>query len=380
MNLGRPKRRPSSRTAIVAATVSVTLEKFFPEYVRQLQSEGYGVWLVCAPSADVPNLRTQHPEATIVTIPMKRQIALLSDVFALLRWIGLLLRTRPQIVVTMTPKASLLGQLSARLVRVPNRLYATGGLRLEGSAGWPRRILWLFEKITCMAASEVVANSPSLGNAYIVNKLASQPKIRWTVPGSSHGVDTTEFYPRHDVSDREKDPVIGFVGRLTEDKGIFTLLDACEILAPRMPLQLLIVGPADESDSREILRLMRDKPYGVRYVGFVDDVRPQIAEMRMLVLPSRREGFPNVVLEAAAMGVPSIVADSTGTRDSVRHLETGHVVPVGDAEALALSIETLLLDSPTCKEYGAQARRWAEESFVPREVVRSVLGLDAKRP
>jgi glycosyltransferase involved in cell wall biosynthesis len=160
---------------------------------------------------------------------------------------------------------------------------------------------------------------------------------------------------------------------LTEDKGVLTLLDACDSLSSRMTFTLLIVGPDDERDSGRIVRRILSSPYDVEYVGAVDDVRPHLGRFRLLALPSRREGFPNVVLEAAAMGVPSVVADSTGTCDSVRHGQTGLVVPVDDVQSLAAAIEMLLSDDVYRGALGAEARRWVTTSFIPRSVVAEIL-------
>lgn len=365
----------NAKNVVVAATVPVTLEKFFPEYVRQLEIADFRVWLVCSPTAGLDAVRDAYPRARIVTIPMIRGISPLGDAVGLVRWIALIFKVRPRMLVTMTPKASLLGHLAAWIARVPDRLYATGGLRLEGSVGPERMVLWVFEKITCLASSDVVANSPSLGAAYRANRLARPPKLRWTSPGSSHGVNVAEFHPQSREMFRGPTPVVGFVGRLTEDKGIVTLLDACDSLSKRMAFTLLIVGPDDEPDSDRIVRRMLSSSFDVEYVGAVEDVRPYLCRMELLALPSRREGFPNVVLEAAAMGVPSVVADSTGTCDSVRHGQTGLVVPVDDPNSLAAAIERLLSEEPFRSALGIEARVWASTSFVPQLVVSEILGL-----
>jgi glycosyltransferase involved in cell wall biosynthesis len=287
----------------------------------------------------------------------------------------------PSLVITATPKASLLGQLAGKATRARRRLYYLGGLRLEGERSGRRHLLAAMERLTSWASTEVVANSPSLAARYAELGLAPQRKLRQTRPGSSHGVDGRHFSPRPrdlDLADRRgidpSVPVVGFVGRLTHDKGIDSLIIAMALLrADDVTCQLLVVGAQDEPDSADYLDKLASTGEAVFAVGAVDDVRPYFALMHVHVLPSLREGFPNVVLEAAAMGLPTVTTDATGAIDSVRDGQTGVIVKAHDTRALADAIKTLVRDPDRASRYGAAARSWVTADFRPESVVRTLL-------
>lgn len=371
---GRPPR------AIVTATIALSVDTFHREVIRQLQASGFDVCVVTSPGPGLTNLRRDLGVRTR-ELPMTREVSPVADIVALLRWVGVCLAERPQLILAATPKASLLGLAAARATRVPRRLYSAVGLRLEGEHGARRRVLTLVERVTTWAATEVVANSPSLARRYRNLGLVSPRKLRATVPGSSHGVDADHFTPR--PPDREfarklgldlARPIVGFVGRLTHDKGIDYLLAAVAQLATRdVEVQLLVVGPQDEPDSDEYLTRLARVAGTVVAVGPVDDVRPYFSLMDVHVLPTLREGFPNVVLEASSMRVATVTTDATGSVDSVRPGETGLVVPSRNAMALAVALESLVLDPGRAAAYGEAARAWVVRDFQPESVVRSML-------
>jgi glycosyltransferase involved in cell wall biosynthesis len=235
------------------------------------------------------------------------------------------------------------------------------------------------ERLTAALATKVAVNSPSLRARVEALRLVPVAKLHQTTPASSHGVDTRHYAPTRpdgafaaQCGIRHGRPVVGFVGRLTHDKGIDTLLAAWDRLAAAgVAAQLLVVGPQDEPDSQVYLERLRAVG-DVVVVGAVDDVRPYFALMDVHVLPSLREGFPNVVLEASAMAIPTVTTDATGCIDSVRDGETGHLVAAGDASALAAVLAELLREPGRARELGAAARTWVEREFVPERVVRSL--------
>lgn len=373
----------AARSVLFTATIPITLDKFGSEYVRQLQESGQKVILVSSDGPEVAVLRTRHPTADVRVVPMARAIAPWRDAISLFRWLLLLMRTRPARVISITPKASLLAMLTAAMLRVPQRTYLTGGLRLETTKGLQRGVLWVMERVTCVGATEVVANSPSLGHVYVAHRLSKPPKLRWTKPGSSHGVDVGRFHPgepdpllaaAHEFS--ADAPIVGFFGRLTRDKGIDTLVAACDLLHREgKDFQLAVVGAQDEPDSDRYVRLLQSCDFDVRLIGAVEDVRPFLSLTAINVLPSLREGFPNAVLEAAAMGVPSVVSDATGCVDSVIEGRTGLIAPAGDQEALAGALARLIDDKALRTDLGQAARSWVERDFQPRMVVGQVLSV-----
>ena len=372
--------RDTKPVAVVTSTIPITIDKFHRELVRQVQAEGYDVCVVSSPGLELNKLRDElgvrvHP------LPMTREISVRADLVALIRWLRICFEEQPTLVVSATPKASLLSQLAAKATHAPRRLYYMGGLRLEGEQGRRRQLLWIMERLTSWASTEVVANSPSLAARYAERRLAPQHKLRRTRPGSSHGVDSSHFSPRlpdlelaDELGIDRSVPVIGFVGRLTHDKGIDCLISAIALLhADELTCQLLVVGPQNEPDSASYLDKLRSIGEHVVAVGAVEDVRPYFGLMDVHVLPSLREGFPNVVLEASAMGLPTVTTDATGAVDSVRDGETGVIVKTQDARGLADAIKTLVRDRDSASRYGVAARNWVVTGFQPESVVRTLL-------
>lgn len=369
-------------TAVIATTVPVTLSTFMREYIDQLAAAGYKPVLVSSPDPVLEELGTEYRAAEVVKLRMSRDLTPLKDLRALAIWLWCLFRVRPRIVVAMTPKAALLAMVASCLTAVPSRIYLSGGLRLEGESGLRRRVLAMAERITCACATDVVLNSKSLMEAYERHQLCPPSKMRRTEPGSSHGVDVAHYDPTamsgadHAALGLNAQLItVTFIGRLTRDKGLETLIRASERLsAEGLEHQLLIVGPHDEPDSGHFVTELDSMTSPILVTGPVSDVRPYLALTDIHVLPSLREGFPNVVLEAAAMGLPSVVTDATGCIDSVIDGITGLVFPVGDAQALAEAIHRLASSDDLRISMGRYAREWVAAEFCPKDVVASVLG------
>lgn len=353
----------------ILVTAKVTAMNFSMGFAKYVASRGVYVTLI-ADGLEKSYQPIGSGTLTTVPIKMERNPSLVKDFRSLFLLFMQLKRIKPDIITYATPKVSLLGSIAGVMARVPVRIYQLWGLRLETVSGPGRKLLSFMERITSMMSTGLVANSESLARRYIDLQLNSSREIEIPGEGSSHGVDLDYFkkdasYPDLDEAVLSKiqdsrEFVIGFVGRLHPDKGIDTLLEAMQIVKRKgCRFKLLLIGPhdgahftIDEYLSEEVL-----------LVGKVDDPRPYYAEMDVLILPSLREGFPNVVLEAASMEVPAIVSDGTGVVDSVVDNETGFVVPVGDAEAIAHFIEVLIGDGLLQNEMGKAARVRVEENF-----------------
>lgn len=370
----------SRRVAVVTATIPITIDSFDRELIRQVRAQGYDVCVVSSPGPELARVGSEMG-VRVRALPMTREISPVADLIALVAWLRICVTERPALMISATPKASLLSLLAGKATHVPRRLYCMIGLRLEGEQGRTRRLLTLMEKITSWASTEVIANSPSLAARYAELQLAPRLKLRQTRPGSDHGVDSVHFAPRPpDLKLAEalgidrSIPVIGFVGRLTHDKGVDCLIKTLALLcAEGISCQLLVLGAQNEPDSAAYLGALTNLGGHVFSVGRVSDVRPYFALMDVHVLPSLREGFPNVVLEASAMGLPTVTTDATGAIDSVRDGQTGFIVKTQDARGLADAIIRLLRDKDTTSRYGAAARDWVVTAFQPESVVQTLL-------
>jgi glycosyltransferase involved in cell wall biosynthesis len=218
---------------------------------------------------------------------------------------------------------------------VPVRVYVLRGLKLETSTGLRRQILLGAERLAAACAHVVLCNSESLRVEALALGVAPAEKLQLLGDGSSNGVDMERFSPGpSDVRERlglsSEAMVLGFVGRLTRDKGLPELIEAFEAILTREPeARLLLVGWFDASEDAlgEGLRARIKNHPRIHYTGFVADTAPYYRAMDVMVLPTWREGFPNVVLEAAATGIPVITTVSTGSRDSVVPEVTGLLIP-----------------------------------------------------
>jgi glycosyltransferase involved in cell wall biosynthesis len=377
--LGRA-RPAGNPVAVLTSTIPITIDTFHRELIRQVQGQGYDVCVVSSPGVELDALR-EEMGVRVRPLPMTRQVSPLADFMALIAWLRVCLSERPALMVSATPKASLLSLLAGKATRTRRRLYYVGGLRLEGDQGAKRQLLWSMERLTSWASTEVVANSASLAAAYAEQRLAPEHKLRQTRPGSGHGVDSSHFTPQvrdlnlaAELGLDPSIPVIGLIGRLTHDKGVDTLTDAMGLLNDDdISCQLLVVGNQQEPDSAHYLEVLAAMGSHVVVVGQVGDVRPYFALMDIHVLPSLREGFPNVVLEASAMGLPTVATDATGAVDSVKDGETGLIVKATDPAGLADAIKNLLLNPTRAAQYGASARAWVVNEFQPESVVATLL-------
>jgi len=372
---------PPKPKLLIAVTASISCV-FYRGMLRYLDDAGFSTMLVSAPG-DLLQQVSKSEGSESMAIPMEREIHLLRD----LRSLGSLYRamrsTQPELVDVSTPKAGLLGSMAAMLARVPCRVYTLRGLRMETASGFKRLILWLAERTACACSHRVMPVSESLRLRAIELRLVSPEKAR-SLGNGSCGVDTERFTPKNRATEEVaqlrrnlglsgNETVIGFVGRFVKDKGIRELVEAFrELGASRPNLRLLLVGDFENGDPVEpgIRHYIESMPTILK-PGFVADTAPYYALMDVFVLPTYREGFPGVPLEAQASEVPVVTTDATGAVDSVQHGVTGLIVRLKDAKALTVAIDTLLREPEMRVEMGSAGRKWMERDFRPEVVWRA---------
>lgn len=358
---------------------------FFTGTFEMLRDAGYESTLVSSPGEQLQRMG-READLQCAAIPIRREIAPLHDLVSLWRYYRLMRHVRPILTDVATPKAGLLGGLAAWLSRVPCRVYTLCGLRLETTAGLKRILLTITERVACGCAHRVICVSPSLRQRAIELKLVSNDKTVVLGSGSIRGIDVQRFSPEVDGRAQKEDlakslgistdaPVIGFVGRLTRDKGIRELLTAFSQLRLKWPnLRLLLVGDLEDGDPLEVMvrRQMETDP-GIVRAGFVSDTAPYYALMDVLVFPSYREGLGYAPLEAQACGKPVVTTTATGAVDSVVDGKTGFHVPVGNSEVLAARIDQLLSDPELRSRMGQRGRERVVQEFRHEVVGRTLL-------
>ncbi|MBQ4819557.1 glycosyltransferase family 4 protein [Aquimarina sp. MMG016] len=306
----------------------------------------------------------------VIPIEMTRKITPVQDLKAVYKLYKLFKKEKPDIVHSHTPKAGTLSMMAAKLAGVPHRLHTIAGLPLLVAKGSKRKLLDAVEKLTYGCATMIYPNSFGLNDIIIQNKYTKPSKLKVLANGSSNGIDTSFFDPalyseednlklRNELEITPNDKVIVFVGRLVKDKGINELILAFKRLSKEhTDCKLLLVGTY-EKDLDPLLPETEDEINtnpSIIFVGWQNDVRPYFAISDILAFPSYREGFPNVVMQSAAMGLASVVTDINGCNEIITEGNNGLIIPVEDAEALYISVKKLVADDKLRNDISNNAR------------------------
>ncbi|TXE11667.1 glycosyltransferase family 4 protein [Seonamhaeicola algicola] len=315
----------------------------------QFMTQHYRVLGVADPGLDnkLQQVGQQEGVATI-PVPMTRKITPLKDLKAVYQLYKLFKKEQPFIVHSHTPKAGTLGMIAAKLAGVPHRLHTIAGLPLVEATGNKRRLLNLVEKITYACATKIYPNAYGLVAIILENKFTHKGKLKVLASGSSNGIDTNHFDPalytnatkqatRAQLNIQDDDVVYVFVGRMVADKGVNELVTAFNRLQGlHSNTKLLLVGDYETALDPllpETLDIINTNPHIIS-TGWVNDVRPYFAIANILTFPSYREGFPNVVMQAGAMGLPAIVTNINGCNEIIIEGENGTIIPVKDSTLL----------------------------------------------
>lgn len=332
-------------------------------------ARGFEVTAVSSPGDELEAFGRRESVA-VRAVEMPRRITPLHDLRAVNGLRRVLREVRPQIVHAHTPKGGLLGMIAATLSRVPVRIYHMRGLALMGATGRRRRLLYLTEWLSCRLAHSVLCVSHSIREIAIAEGLCPPEKIRVLAGGSGQGVDAEgRFDPRNLPPDARAETrarcgipdaavVLGFVGRIVRDKGIVELEEAWRALRGEFPeLHMLLVGPFEPQDPvpAEVEERLRGDPR-VHLVGMDRETPLYYAAMDLVVLPTYREGFPNVPLEAASMQRAVVATRIPGCTDAVEDGVTGTLVPPREAAPLAHAIRAYLSDPALRRRHGEAGR------------------------
>jgi glycosyltransferase involved in cell wall biosynthesis len=328
-------------------TVPMSLKYLLKGQMSFMSEKGYNVIMISSDGKDLKEV-IDAEECNHFIIPLTRKITLLKDLYAVYKLLILLRQQKPDVVHTHTPKAGIIGMLASYLAKVPIRLHTVAGLPLMEVSGLKRRILNFVEKLTYKCATNVYPNSNGLKNIIIDNRLVNKEKLKVIGNGSSNGIDTSYFDSKlFSLLDKEvlktnlginnTDFIFIFVGRVVSDKGINELVKAFDkICLLEENIKLLLVGPfEDELDPlQKGTKLLINNNDNIISVGYQNDVRPYFSISNCLVFPSYREGFPNVVMQAGSMGLPSIVSNINGCNEIIQNNINGLVIKLKSVSAI----------------------------------------------
>lgn len=351
----------------ITAHVSVVLIEGQLKYFKDL---GYSTYLL-APTHERVTWYCELEGCTHLPIEIEREISIWKDLKTFFQIIRHFRKIKPDVVNLGTPKVSLLGMVAARMLGVNRRIYTCRGYRFEHEKGIKRAILVMMERITALFAQDIICISESVRAFGLDNKLFPARKAVVINKGSSNGMDLNRFNPEsvpesEIVSLRNKLGyngcfVYGFVGRLVDRKGINELFNAFENLYSKDTVyRLLVVGSIETEQlaDKSLIERMRQHP-GVFLAGPQMNVPLYLSVMDVFVLPAWWEGFGNVLIQAAAMGIPVISTNATGTRDAVNKDYNGLLVAPGSVKELETAMKTLHDDRELSIMLGMNGKKWA---------------------
>lgn len=360
---------PQKKKIIRATTIPLSLDIFCKDMLKELSSQ-YDILAVSSPGEELDRVAAREGVA-IAKVAMQRHIAPFHDFISLLKLIRLFYREKPWIVHSMTPKAGLLCMIAAKLCRVPHRIHTFTGLIWPTASGLKRKILIATDKLLCSCATIIIPEGNGVKQDLLSARITSKP-LNVLANGNVRGIDLNHYRLSDEVVQQakglRKDNTITyiFIGRLVADKGITELVNAfVKLNQLHDNTRLLLVGPKEQERSplpSHILQTIESHK-SIEAVGMQHDIRPWLAAADVFVFPSYREGFPNVVIEAGAMGLPSIVTDINGSNEIIIEGKNGLIIPSHDSDSLFNSMLRLYSDSSLRQSLSRNARNLIADRF-----------------
>lgn len=355
---------------IIRAVTVADSTIFFEPTIKDLQEMGYEIVSVSSPGENLSRLREMGVKT--IEVPMERHISPLKDLKSLFNLIRVFRKEKPRMVHSMTPKAGMLCMLAAFLTRVPRRVHTFTGLVWPTASGLKRKILMTTDWLTCACATHVIPEGKGVMND-LQNHITKKP-MKVLGYGNVRGVDMERFSRRPEVEELAKEIkkegifTFIFVGRIVGDKGINELALAFTYLQKKYDnIRLLLVGNFEQNLDPlkpETLKIINEN-HGIELLGpkYGDDLLACYVASDCFVFPSYREGFPNTVMEAGAMGLPSIVTDINGSREIIIQNENGVIIPSKDTDALYQAMEEMISNSDKTNAYSNNAREMIASRF-----------------
>lgn len=365
---------------LIVTTVPETLATILihqPAFLAQTLAGSITVELATSPDPICRDIAVTEG-VPVHCVRMTRGIAPIADLLSLFAMVVLLLKIKPDIVHSYTPKAGMMAMLAAWLCRVPVRIHTFTGLIFPSHTGLKQALLIGVDRLICTCANQVIPEGDGVKKDLQRYRITKKP-LNVIGYGNIAGVNTNYFNADADGLAQQSDAlaeqldigrsdfVFCFVGRLNRDKGVSELLAAFRGLPQNS--RLLLVGTLDNTApiSSHDKDTIKTHPR-IHALGFLSDIRPSLRLANVLVLPSYREGFPNSVLQAGAMGLPVIATDVNGSNEIVEPGLNGWLVPARTVEPLAKAMSAAMQTTPQAlHRLGAQARMRVIQRFEQRQ-------------
>ena len=368
------------------STVPISLDLLLKGQLKMLAEE-WEVVAVSSPGKELERVAIREGVRT-VAVPMERKISPIKDIISLFRLVKLFHKEKPTMVHSLTPKAGLLAMIAAWLCRVPVRIHTFTGLVFPTAKGIKQKILIATDRLTCRCATFINPEGEGVKRDLTKYHITEKP-LNIIGNGNISGIDLETFSRSEKIMDaaekirKEGLTTFCFVGRIVSDKGINELVAAFDELHEKYPAtRLLLVGTLEDSDplKQETLVAINNNK-AIEFAGWQTDIRPYLAASDIFVFPSYREGFPNVVLQAGAMGLPAIVTDINGSNEIIKEGVNGTIIEPRDKEQLKNAMERVLTDEKLRKKFASNARaviasRYEQKKMweALRAIYRSLIG------
>jgi len=368
------------------STVKFAMYTQLYNQLKYLKSSGAHVTVISSSSDNLSDFRQESKEFDFIGVKISREISFFSDLVSLLKLIYIFKKNKFDVVHSITPKAGLLCSIAGWIARVPVRMHTFTGQPWVTMTGWKRKLLIFCDKMICILNTCCYADSYSQKEFLVKSKIGNKSQIKVLGNGSLAGVDLSRFHnasfsgnDKAELLKRLDIPVgsqiVLFVGRVTLDKGIQELFLAFEELAlANSRVYLLLVGPL-EKDGHELIKNINCSIINqrVRTVGYTNAPEQYMSISDVLCLPSYREGFGTVVIEAASMGVPAVATNIYGLSDAIEDGKTGLLVPVKKYKTLSKTLSYLLDNDCYRAKLSLNAKNRVVECFDSKRVGELVL-------
>jgi glycosyltransferase involved in cell wall biosynthesis len=365
------------KKVIRIATVPIYMNIVLRGQLKYLSSK-FHIIAITSPDSKHFHEIGQREGVKMYPVAIQRTIHIWKDLVALAKLIKIIIQEKPDIIHSHTPKAGLLGMTAGFLCAVPVRMHTVTGMPLLETSGITKLLLLLAERITYLLATHVYPNSYGMKEIIHSYHLAPDSKLKVLLKGSTNGVDTSFFDPelledknsiRAQYGISKDSFVFLFVGRIAREKGIVELAEAIQKLdatcKDHFDVKLVLVGKFENSYgslSSELEEFLETSPL-VKMLGRFDDVRPFYKLADVFVLPSYREGFPNAVLEASSMQIPSIVSDINGCNEIIQDGTNGLIVTKKDSETLYAAMHKVLCNPNLRMELTGNTRKMVVSGY-----------------
>lgn len=376
----------NNKKLIRITTVPMALRYLLPGQMHFMSEQGFEVLMISAGGKELAEV-IEREKCRHIIVPMTRKITLLQDLKCLVQLIRILRKEKPDIVHTHTPKAGLLGMLAARLCGVNIRIHTVAGLPLMVETGFKFKLLKFIEKLTYSCANQVWPNSTSLKNFIVENRLCKTEKLGMIAKGSTNGINTTRFNSgaldeilsaaiKQQLNYSTDNRYLLCIGRLVKDKGIVELVNVFAQLQKKHSLvKLLLVG--EYESGLDPLPAVTHKEIEVNpdiiHINWTNHVEYYMQLADIFVFPSHREGFPNVLLQAASMGLPIICSKIAGNIDIVTNNETGLIFDCGNEQQMQSALEYAMAHPQQMQSMAKKLQDGVRENYRQENIWQNML-------